>query len=79
MDITRNVTEVEFETMQENGTYPLFGDEFTQDYQNKEIDIQFIGTIDGNDIVTSNYKVGADCCHVYFVSGSKTLIVDLPE
>ncbi len=76
MDITREVSVVEFEMMQENGTYSLFGDEFTQEYQNKEIEIQFIGIIDGEEIVRSDYKVGADCCHVYFVSGNLTLIIE---
>ena len=75
-DITREFSETELEQMQATGTYTLFGDEFSRDYQNKEIEIQFIGFIDGQEIVRSDYRVGADCCHVYFVSGNKTLTIE---
>ncbi len=75
-DITREFGASEFEQMRATGTYPLFGDEFSDDIQNFQIDIQFIGIIDGQEIVRSDYRVGADCCHVYHISGNLTLTIE---
>lgn len=75
-DITREFSASELEQMQASGTYTLFGDEFSDDIQNFQIDIQFIGIIDGQEIVRSDYRVGADCCHVYHVSGNLTLTIE---
>ncbi len=75
-DITREFSTTELEQMQATGTYTLFGDEFSDDIQNFQIEIQFIGFVDGQEIVRSDYRVGADCCHVYYVSGDLTLTIE---
>ena len=75
-DITRNVNETEYELMKQNGVYPLFGDENSEEYENKELKIIFKGFIDSQEIVNSNYNVGADCCHVFLIDGNTELIID---
>ena len=58
------------------GVYPLFGDDFTAMYENTEIDINFKGIINNEVVVSENYRVGADCCHIYFVEGNRDIIID---
>ncbi len=69
-DITRSVNDTEFELMKQIGVYPLFGDENRGEYENKELEINFKGFIDNQEIVNSNYIVGADCCHVHLIEGN---------
>ena len=76
IDITRIVNESEFETMKENGTYPLFGDEYQQSYANTEVQLNFKGIINDQVIVNENFTVGADCCHVNLVSGNTNIMID---
>lgn len=75
-DITREVSGPELEVMRQNGTYPLFSDEFADRYENQTELINFKGFIEGNEVVNSNYKVGADCCHVLLIDGDPNIIVD---
>lgn len=69
VDLTRELNNVEFEAMREVGVYPLFGDEYVRDFSNKEVEINFKGYIDHQEIINSDFKVGADCCHVLLISG----------
>ncbi|WP_345005880.1 hypothetical protein [Snuella lapsa] len=74
-DLTRETSSSELALMQQNGTYPLFGDEYTNTYRNKEIEVQFRGFKNSQQIVTENYVVAADCCHVFLVSGTTNLTI----
>jgi len=61
-DLTRELNNFEFEAMRKKGVYPLFGDEYTRDFDNREI-------------INSDYKVGADCCHVILISGNPEISI----
>ncbi len=74
-DLTRELNNAEFEAMRENGVYPLFGDEYARDFSNKEVEINFKGYIDIQEIISSDYKVGADCCHVILISGDPEISI----
>lgn len=56
-------------SMRGRGFYPLFSDLYAQEYRLREIQIKFTGYIEGEEVVREVYQVGADCCHVYYVSG----------
>ena len=75
-DITREVNDLEWQMFRQNGTYPLFGDEYAKDYQNMELEINFKGFINDLEVVSANFIVGADCCHVILISGNTNLIID---
>lgn len=74
-DLTRDLHNAEFETMRKNGVYPLFGDEYARDFRNNEVEINFKGYIDNQEIINSDYKVGADCCHVILISGDPEISI----
>ena len=74
-DLSREINNAEFEAMRENGVYPLFGDEYARDFSNKEVEINFKGYIDNQEIISSDYKVGADCCHVILISGDPEISI----
>ena len=74
-DLSRELNNAEFEAMGENGVYPLFGDEYARDFSNKEVEINFKGYIDNQEIISSDYKVGADCCHVILISGDTEISI----
>jgi len=75
-DITREVSGPEFEVLRQSGTYPLFGDEFAERYRNEREEIVFRGFIAENEVVSHNYIVGADCCHVLILAGNPKIIIE---
>jgi hypothetical protein len=74
-DLTRDHNNAEFDSMRENGVYPLFGDEYARDFSNQEVEINFKGYIDDQEIISSDYKVGADCCHIILISGDPEISI----
>ncbi len=60
----------------DDGIYAIFDDTFSQDYRNEEIELLFQGFQEEDLIVEENYKVGADCCHVYHISGDLEIELD---
>lgn len=76
IDITRDFNDNEYELMKQYGTYPLFGDEHRENYKNETIRINFIGIQNNQEIVNTNFTVGADCCHVILIDGITDIIVD---
>ncbi len=58
------------------GIYPLYGDRFTQVHQNKVIEIVFKGFIGGNEVVSAQFTVGADCCHTEVISGDLEISIN---
>ena len=75
-EITREVSNEDMELFRTNGTYPLFGDEYSEAFQNRTVEIQFKGFVEGTAIVDERYVVGADCCHVLLIDGDLEIIVD---
>lgn len=76
-DITREVNDDEYEIMKTSGSYPLFGDEYSNTYQKKTVGVNFKGfDEDDQEIVSVDFKVGADCCHVYLAEGKTTIITE---
>lgn len=75
-DLTREVNNTEFQIMRERGSYPLFGDEYYTEYFQRELEINFMGFLNGEEVVSADYKVGANCCHVYHVSGNLNIILE---
>lgn len=61
--------------MRERGLYPIFSDRYAQEYRQRQIQIKFTGYIEGEEVVSEVYRVGADCCHVYHVSGDLKLVL----
>ncbi len=60
---------VPFNDDHSSGCYEIFSDAFRSAYENKELSITFRGELNGAEVVNEEYVVGADCCHVYLVSG----------
>lgn len=66
-DFTIVLDESQLQIAQQNGIYPLVNDlsfEVNQMHQ-----LRFEGLINGQTVVTQNYTVSTDCCHVSLVSG----------
>ncbi|MEM6813046.1 MAG: hypothetical protein AAF600_01485 [Bacteroidota bacterium] len=70
-NITIAVSPSEFEGAREFGQYPLIEDGILG--KNQVEQIQFRGFIDGQEVVTSDYEVSTDCCHIGLVLGSLLL------
>lgn len=62
--------------MQNANSYHLFGDEWGKEYKGKTTTITFRGFQNSEEIVSANFEVGADCCHVQLLSGNTNLVVD---
>ena len=61
-NITRQLSTEEFQMAQQLGSYPLVSDLDVEPQQT--IEIQFQGFQSGTQIITENYTVSADCCHI---------------
>ena len=70
-DMTIELSPSEFEGAQEFGLYPLIEDGVLG--LNQERDVEFRGFIGGEEVVSGNYTVGTDCCHVSLKSGNPQL------
>ena len=65
----------EFEGLQEFGQYPLIEDGVFE--KNQVEQIQFKGFVDGQEVVSNDYEVSTDCCHIDLVLGSLRLTLQL--
>lgn len=74
-DITRQLEPFEWEMAIEAGSYPLFGDENLQKYQNQSLEVLFQGFIAGTAVVNEEFTVGADCCHVGLIKGNTDIVI----
>ena len=75
-DLTMAVPAADFELMRDNGSYPIFSDHYSREYRNKETGINFKGFVDDQEVVSADFRVGADCCHVMLVSGDPTIVIE---
>ncbi len=66
--------DIDFETAQETGMYPIATDGIF--LSNQEVEIQFRGFITNQEVIRSNFVVATDCCHIGVVSGETTLILE---
>ncbi|MFO7720604.1 MAG: hypothetical protein R6W85_09225 [Gillisia sp.] len=76
-ELNFRINDSEFQYLREIGTYPIFTDLFSGEFRQREITINFKGFIDEAEVVSSNYEVGADCCHVYYIRGELELQIEL--
>jgi len=75
-DLTNELNDDQFQEARQMGIYPLYGDRFTQLHQNKVIEIVFKGFNNGNEVVSAQFTVGADCCHTEIISGNLEIILN---
>lgn len=75
-DLTLVANDQEFEDYKNNGFYPIFSDAYRLQYQNKSTTISFKGFIGNDIVVTEEFVVGADCCHVSLISGTTDIVID---
>lgn len=49
--------------------YSIIDDSYQSKLANKELTLTFKGYLDNVEVITEEYVVSADCCHIYLVSG----------
>jgi len=54
--------------------YPIINDNYQNEIAQREINLKFTGFINNIEVLSTNYVVSADCCHIDLISG-KTKIV----
>ncbi|WP_405411899.1 hypothetical protein [Maribacter sp. Asnod1-A12] len=75
-NLAADFNDVEYENFKEQGFYPIFNDANRSQYQNSTATLTFKGTIDNEEVITEDYIVGADCCHVSLISGNTEIILE---
>ncbi len=70
-NITVSLSASELEMAQQSGEYPLVNDASLGINQKEKI--QFKGFINNQEVISSNYTVSTDCCHINLVSGTLEL------
>ncbi|WP_394751054.1 hypothetical protein [Spongiimicrobium salis] len=68
---TITLTPSEFAAAQEFGRYPLITDGILG--LNQERQIQFRGFLNNQEVISANYTVATDCCHISVVAGDLQL------
>jgi len=56
--------------------YPIYNDSYVGVMRFENRALVFKGFIDNQEVVTANYVVTSDCCHVSLVSGNVEIILD---
>ena len=64
----------DLQTAQETGMYPIANDGIFP--SNQEVELQLRGFINEVEVITSDYVVATDCCHIGLVSGDTELILE---
>ena len=59
----------------ENGNYVVIDDSYQPSLKNTEDNFRFIGVKDNQVVVDQNFRIKADNCHVYKVSGADSVLV----
>ncbi|WP_378184016.1 hypothetical protein [Aquimarina sp. SS2-1] len=72
-NITVSLTPTELEEALQFGEYPLIEDDMIG--VNQQQQIRFRGFINNQEVVSSDYTVSSDCCHVSLVSGNLELTI----
>ncbi len=75
-DIAPELTNFDGENFGANGAYVIFNDSYRLEFQNSTTNLKFIGIIDSQEIITTEFVVGADCCHVSLVSGDTYIVLN---
>jgi len=70
-EVTIMLSPSDFEQAQQLGEYPIMDDANIN--ENQELQLEFKGFIGGGEVISSNYTVSSDCCHVDLVSGDLEL------
>lgn len=60
----------------DDGIYVVFSDNYADEYQNKTVTIRFTGFIDAEQVVSEEFTVGADCCHVKMITNSNVININ---
>lgn len=74
-----NVLFSENPTVNSDGTFKLISDTEKDNITKEGTDVTFYGYILGNEIVNEDFKVGHDCCHVVYISGTSDIVVSIPD
>ncbi|WP_340075713.1 hypothetical protein [Leptobacterium sp. I13] len=75
-DLTIPLSPSALTRIQERGIYPMVSD-MSGIERNQELHVQFRGFINGEEVISAIYTVGADCCHVFLISGDLQLVLEL--
>ena len=70
-DVTISLSPSQLASAQATGQYPLVADGGIE--KNQELQLQFKGFVNSQEVISSNYTAGADCCHVSLISGDVQL------
>jgi len=57
-----------------SGLFPIITDSEMNDIVKEGSQVTFKGYASGIEIVSEDYKVGHDCCHVVFIQGNQDLV-----
>ena len=73
-DMTVSISTPGLEMAQEQGQYPLINDQSLD--LNQELQVQFKGFQNKEQVVSSTYTIQKDCCHVSVTAGNLQLILN---
>ena len=72
-DMTISLSPSELQMAHQVGQYPLVNDLGVE--INQELELQFKGVINNQEVINSNFTVGKGCCHVGLASGNLQIVL----
>lgn len=63
------------QSVETEGTYLIYSDKYADAHQNTNRTLVFEGMLNGAVVVSQEYQVAADCCHVQLVDGPQTIVI----
>jgi hypothetical protein len=75
-NLTIDYTPESLKLMQDLNSYLLFSDAWGREYLGRISNIKFRGVQNSKEIISAEFEVSADCCHVILVNGDTNLVID---
>ncbi len=75
-DKTPEVSPAELESYRKAGAYPITSDTYQKELANQELEVEFIGYKNNQELVKRKFTIGADCCHVKHIAGELEISIE---
>lgn len=63
------------QSVEADGTYLIYSDKYADGHKQTSRTLLFEGMLSGATVVSQEYQVSADCCHVQLVEGPQTIVI----
>lgn len=76
-DVTIPVSDEVFKGYQSEGLYLVFDDSKVDVYENEIFTITLKGFLNQEEVLSTDFLIGVDCCHIRLIEGITTVVITI--